>query len=250
MLSRSQVMKTVFAFFLMLPSLLFSQSPKPASSPSALRITGSLTQCGKASGRLWVTFKGDTTITVRANESGVYEVDLPLGIWTAITVGSPTETAEYSLSRPRHFRVTEPGKLVLDLNLRPPVMCDLGILTPGGRPPTPEQLSSRDRACWGEEFFQVPSADRVPFEVDLFGLDHKVGHACSLVGVQQQHREFATYNLLTLQADEVAYDPAERTLTAHGAVQIGDESGQHKATSVTFYVYEGRAITVNREGWR
>jgi hypothetical protein len=228
---------------------LFAQS---VTLPSTLHIKGSIIQCGKKTPRLWVAFKGETTRTVRADDAGAYEVELQPGSWTAITVAVATETADSaSLSRPRHFRVTAPGSLVLNLNLRPPVMCDLAIITPNGQPATPEQTSGRDQACWGEESFQMPSADGVPFEVDLFGLDSGWSNGwdpCLPIHENKMpHREFATYNLLSVEADKITYDKNGRTLEARGDVVIEDESGEHKAQSITYYIQDGRAFPVQAD---
>jgi hypothetical protein len=97
----------------------------------------------------------------------------------------------------------------------------------------------RAKVCWAEEVFQVPSADGVPYEVGLFNL-HQYWQACSTVQTNGQHREFAAYNLLSIEADSVAYHPHEQTLEASGDVLIEDESGEHKANSVRFRVQEGR----------
>jgi hypothetical protein len=147
--------------------LLFSQSPT-ATPDSAVHISGSISQCGKIVPGVFVRFfEGNAQHAVKANDAGVYEVDLPFGIWTA-TTGSPPSSptasavAKQSLSRSRHFALSAPGRLFLDLQLRPPVICDVAT-SPGGE-------SGRDAVCWGEEFFPVPSSDGVPLEVDLFGL--------------------------------------------------------------------------------
>lgn len=142
-----------------------------------------------------------------------------------------------SLSRPRHFRVTAPGELILNLNLRPPVMCDLVGASP----------EEKEKVCWAEEVFQVPSADGVLYEVGLFNL-HQYSQACSTVQTNGRHREFATYNLLSIEADSVAYHPHEQTLEASGNVLMEDEGGEHKPNSVRLRVQEGHvsALPSNR----
>jgi hypothetical protein len=176
-----------------------------------------------------VTFEGESSRTVQANEAGVYEVDLPVGIWTA-TLTVPGEGGR--LSRPRHFRVTASSSVVLNLFLRPPVACNVAISTPDGRPATREEMDRRDAMCYREDYFQVPSADGAPFEVDL--------------GCLRTHRQFATYNLLSVWADKVAYHPSDRILEASGNAVIQDESGEHKADSVAFKIQDGRAIQQDR----
>jgi len=204
-------------------------------------------QCGKAVPGFWVTFEGKSSRTVKVNARGVYEADLPTGLWTATATTSPAGMTEgdRGMSHPRRFRVTGSPSALLNVYLPPPVMCDLMIPTPGGRPATPEELAARDTACFGEKFFPVPSADGIPFEVHLGGLDSR--ELCSINGVNKAAREFATYNLLSVQADEVVYHPDGRTLEANGGVVIEDESGRHKAHSVTFHLLDGLAIPIQKD---
>jgi hypothetical protein len=237
----SQIIKVVVVTALV-PALRFCQPSQSTTSAATIHITGSLSQCGKTVPRLWVVFEGNTRISVRANESGAYEADLPLGVWTAITTSTPAHYYD-SLSRPRHFRATAPSKVTLNLNLRPPVFCDLMIITHGGHPATPEELSRRDSTCWGEEFFQMPSTDGVPLEVDLFGLSSS---GCS-VEVARTHREVATYNLLSVEADHVAYNSSGKTLEASGDVVIRDEFGERMAKSITMKLEDGKALTTHSD---
>jgi hypothetical protein len=223
---------------------LFGQSAAITKPPRTVHIKGSVTQCGKGVPGHWVVFRGDYSKAVQADAVGSYELDLPLGTWTAITTGLPTDDDSRSLSRPRHFRLAEPGSLVLNIYVRPPIVCDVGIGTPDGRPPTPEEMAARDFGCWGERFYQEPSKDGTPLEVDLFGLDNGTGTYCR-AHANGGEREFASYNVLSLEAGKVTYDPYRKLLEATGNVKIEDESGHHTAHSVSFYIEDGRAIPVN-----
>lgn len=165
---------------------------------------------------------------VKANDSGVYKTDLPYGVWTMTLLSAPDDKT--SFARPRHFQVGASGRLVFDIYIRPPVACDVRG--------TPE---GRAKACWAEEFYQVPSVDGVPYEVDLFNL-HQYWIPCPAVQSNSHHREFATYNLLSIEADEVAYHPSERILEASGNVVMQDESGEHKADSVRLRLQDGQAF--------
>ncbi len=60
-------------------------------------------------------------------------------------------------------------------------------------------------------------------------------------------REFATYNLLSLEADNILYHPGEKILEASGDVLIDDESGEHKAHSTTLHIQDGRAIPIQSD---
>jgi hypothetical protein len=224
-------------------AILLAQSATTATPPAQVHISGTIRQCGKPvlgprrGGPFWVRFEGSPLgpRTVKANDSGVYETDLPFGVWTMTLRTAPDDdTTEFV--RPRHFQVSASGTLVLDIYLRPPVACSVA-----GTP----QL--RAAACWGEEFFQAPSATAVPLEiagvpleVELFGLHNQYWTPCSIVEGKGHHREFATYNLLSIEADNVAYHPSEKILEASGNVLMRDESGEHKADSVRLRLEDGQ----------
>jgi hypothetical protein len=219
-------------------AILLAQHASTATPPAQVHISGTICQCGKTaealrSGAWWVRFEGPSPLApkiVKANDNGVYETDLPFGVWTMTLLGGPDDTT--SFARPRHFQVTSSGRLVFDVYLRPPVACDvLG---------TPEAGA---KVCWAEEFFQVPSADGVPYEVDLFNL-HQYWVPCPAVQSNSHHREFATYNLLSIEADDVSYHPSEKILEASGNVVMQDESGEHKADSVRLRLQDGHVFPV------
>jgi lipopolysaccharide assembly outer membrane protein LptD (OstA) len=109
------------------------------------------------------------------------------------------------------------------------------IATPGGRPATAEEISSADASCWGEKSFPMPS-DNIRFEVNLFGLANDT-NACSRR--DKKGRQSATYNLLSLEADNVTYHSNDRVLEAKGNVAIENESGHQKAESVKFRIIDG-----------
>ena len=84
-----------------------------------------------------------------------------------------------NLSRPRLFRVTTPTDVTLDLFVRPAVGCGgVRIITPDGRPPTAEEEETKHENCAGQEFYNVPSVEGVPFEAIVGGLAH-AHHLCS-----------------------------------------------------------------------
>ena len=195
-----------------------------------------------------MTFEGKSPKTVKANAAGTYEADLPLGVWmaTATLPPLPGTTEERALSHPHPFRVAAQKSVVLNVHLRPPVMCDLHIMTPGRRQPTQQEMDARDTACYGEKFFPLPSADGVPFEIDLGGLDES-REPCSITGPNKAARQFASYNLLSVEAGTVTYDSDQGILAASGDVVIDDESGKHRAHSVAFQIGEGRATPIRQD---
>ena len=206
------------------------QSQENRQFPSRIHVSGTVSQCGEAFPSRFVKFKGDSTQVVKTNDSGVYEADLDSGMWVLTTPGSATDPSDLSTSRPRLIRLTAPGSLILNIYVRPPMICDVAE-------------SGRDLGCWGEKFFPLPSSNGVPFEVDLFGLPSgSAVDACSTAATTKtKHRESATYNLLGLEADEIVYDPSEKTLHATGDVVITDETGKRGVASVVFRLHDGQA---------
>jgi hypothetical protein len=168
---------------------------------------------------------------VKTDDSGRYEIDLPFGVWTMTLRVDPDDKTEFA--RPRLFQVSTPRKLVLNIYLRPPIACSVR-----------GTLEQRAAVCWGEEFYEVPSVEGVNFEVDLFGLRNQYGTPCSIVERERRHREFATYNLLSVEADNVVYRPPEKILEASGDVLMQDESGEHVASSLRLYLQDGQASTL------
>jgi hypothetical protein len=213
---------------------LYGQSAH-ATRQKTFHVSGTITRSGHPS-RGYVTFEGASTISVTSGV-GHYDADLPLGTWTAtVTIPHEGATEDFRLSRPRLFRVTEPSNIVLDLFVRPGVMCDLH-----GEDLTPEQWDHAHAMCDGMQFFGVPSSDGAPFEVLVGGLDHRL---CSPKGVTDAvcNREFATYNLLSVQADKIVYHSRERLLEASGNVVIKDGQLEYRRDSIRFLIGDGQAV--------
>jgi TonB family protein len=221
---------------------LFGQSGIPTTSGPVVHVSGMITQCGNATYIAWVRFDGPSVVTVALNDAGVYEVDLSPGVWSATATISATDRR--TVSRSRHFRLTEQTiSAVVDIYLRPPVSCSVSIRTPGGREPTAAELASRDTTCYGEKSFPLPSADGAPFEVELGGLDHT---SCSIGRTDKATREYATYNLLSVQANNVVYHPQDRILEAHGDVVLEGASSGQRADTAIFHLEDGRAVEMDR----
>jgi hypothetical protein len=75
------------------------------------------------------------------------------------------------------------------------------------------------------------------------GLDHNL---CFMKGLNKAacDREFATYNLLSVQADKIVYHARDWTLEASGNVVVKDEHGVYRRDSARFFIGDGRAIPV------
>jgi hypothetical protein len=240
---------TLFRFAVLLLGFpLFGQSAPPATQPTTFHIGGTIIGFG-TDALFAVVFDGASSKTVMANEAGVYETNLPLGVWTMTVVAHGPDGrifANMVYYRRPPFRVTAATSLVFDISLPRGMFCDVMVGGRGGGPPTQEEKDHVKAWCAGEEFFSVPS-NSVPFEVHVWGGSKFA--ACSLVGDHggRCKRAFATYNTLSVEADDITYDPGESILEAQGNVVIQDESGDHKAPSMTFYVHDGQAILMQQD---
>jgi hypothetical protein len=249
MISRIVRKRTSFrlAALLLWPPL-FGQSAPPATQPMTFHITGAINGFENEHS-FAVVFDGVSSKTVLTNEAGVYEASLPLGLWTMTVVAhGPDGKIFTNMVRYRRppFRVTAPTSMVFDISLPQGTLCDIHVGGRDGGPPTQEEIDHSKASCAGEEFFSVPS-EGVPFEVHVWGGTKFA--ACSWVndhgGVCK--RAFATYNTLSVQADDITYDPGESILEAHGNVVTQDESGERKAPSMSFYVHDGQAILMQQD---
>ncbi len=241
-------MPSRLAVLLLCTSGLLGQSAPSTTRFATFHIEGRITRSGDTFPVLWVTFEGKSSRTVTTNDAGVYEADLPLGLWTMIVQSySPTDAQKYKLTsgktydvsvyRRPPFHVDAPINLVMDISLPVGSLC-------GNMSTTPEGLAHLSALCAGEEFFPAPSADGVPFEVHLWGGSYGLVSCTGADNVEGCKREFATYNLLSVAADKIVYHPPERILGASGNVVVGDESGEHRADSIAFKIQDGLAIPV------
>jgi hypothetical protein len=254
-MSRIVRKRTLFRFAaLLLCAPLFGQSAPPATQLTTFHIRGTITGFGNVQA-FAVAFEGASSKTVLTNEAGVYEANLPLGLWTMIVgTSGPDGKIFTNMIRYRRppFRVTAPTSLVFDISLPQSTFCTIAVAGPDGAPPTQEQQDHMKAWCLGEEFFSVPSAS-VPFEVHVWGGSNFASCWLSAKASWKGDnsvackREFATYNTLSVQADDITYDSGESILEAHGNVVTQDESGEHKADSMTFHVHNGQAVLMHQD---
>jgi len=101
-------------------------------------------------------------------------------------------------------------------------------------------------ACSREESFLIPSEDHVPFELYIhYGTRALSGSTYSYGDRKSPYGDpvFVAYNLLSLQADKVAYNAASRVIEAKGNVTYVSESGQtQRADSLAFRIKGGQAV--------
>ena len=139
------------------------------------------------------------------NDSGAYEVDLPLGVYTMTARAKDRGFAVFH--RPP-FRVSKPASITVDATL---------------------VVTSSDGPL--EESFVIPSDDHVPFQLYI----RKKRNPNDSI--------FVAYNLFSLQADNVAYSATLHVLDAQGHVTYVNESGQsQRADALAFRIEGGQAV--------
>jgi hypothetical protein len=222
----------------------FGQAAVPAPQPQTFHVRGTITDpTGALIPRINVTFQGEQlTKTVTTNEVGVYEADLPLGVYSMTTQGR----GFVSYRRPL-FRVTSPTTAVLNATLSIGNPCgDMVIGNSSGRPVTDEEMRAATEHCRRDEVFEIPAADGAKFQLSIrYGSREGQGTAHSYTGEKTRQYEtpvFVAYNLFSLRADKVAYDEKSRIVEASGNVVVEDESGTSRpADHASFKMVDGRA---------
>jgi len=248
------------------PGSLFAQSATPVNAAQTFHIHGVIhsTYNDSPVSGIKVQFVSENiSTTVSTDRKGVYEADLPLGLYTMTVQFLYPYLQGYE--RPL-FRVASPISLVLNVNLDSYVemSCELGDPPPGS------QISERDRAksaCGGQDSFPLPSEDGAPFQLLIrFGtrkptdngytysapVDFSVVPEPSYVYRSGRNPPtlgtpvFVAYNLFTLRADHVTYDEMNRTLHANGKVVVINEKGEsQRADSMSFRIENGEAIPLH-----
>jgi hypothetical protein len=224
--------------------VLCAAVPAQSNRDSTFHISGTVTRLGTPIGGNWVAFEGPSKASARVDAVGRYEADLPLGVWKVAVSGSSTSgiTPVSRLSRPRVLRVTRPMAVVVDLYVNAVGCGGVLVVTPDGRPPTPQEEEKKDEHCQGRDFFPLPSEDGVPFEVAIGGIFPQL---CSIATENRAacERQFGTYNLLTIYADQVTYTPAPNggLLEGKGNVVILDGGRESHETSARFLISDGQA---------
>jgi len=225
---------------------LFGQSAPPATQPTTFHITGAISGFENEHS-FAVIFDGISSKTVMTNEAGIYEANLPLGLWTMTVVAhGPDGKIFTNMVRYRRppFRVTAPTRMVFDISLPQGTLCTIYVGGRDGGPPTPEDLDRAKASCAGEEFFPVPS-EGVPFEVHVWGGRH--WGACSQVTNNSAvcKHTFATYNTLSVEADRVVFTPfppGGGILEANGSVVVRDSRREYHRNSIKFLIGGGQAV--------
>jgi hypothetical protein len=188
-----------------------------------------------------VTFKGAKfSKTVYADKGGFYETDLPVGLYD-MTVQPP----EHNLGASRRplFLVMASTSITLNATLSPAESCDPVMPSPGHTRPPDDGV----RMCAGLDSFPVPS-EGVPFQLVIQYQTRRIVDNVYAYNVSNRLPDskmpvFVAYNLFSLQADNVEYDPQSRTLKATGnVIEEGAYGATHNAGSMSFKIGSGEGI--------
>jgi hypothetical protein len=244
---------------------LLGQSVTPTIQPQTFHIHGMVrnTIDNSVVAGVKVTFEAEKgSKIVSTDRRGIYEADLPVGLYT-MTV-QPLSPDQLTYKRPL-FRVVSSTNLVFDVTLDTyqKVTCEIV------NPPPGNQISEPDRVkntCGGMDLFLLPSEDGVAFQLLIrFGtrkptengyaysapVDFSVVPEPSYVYRSGRNPPtlgtpvFIAYNLFTLRADHVTYDEKNQTLHANGKVVVVNEKGEtQRADSMNFRIENGEANPV------
>jgi hypothetical protein len=238
------------------------QSATPTIQPETSHIHGTVrsTIDDSAVAGVKVTFEAEKgSKIVSTDRRGIYEADLPVGLYT-MTV-RPLSPALLTYERPL-FRVAPSTNIVFDVSLDAYEKRTCEITNP----PPGNQISDQDRyknACGGSDVLSLPSENGAAFQLLIrFGtrkptdtgyvysapVDFSVIPEPSYVYRSGRNPPtlgspvFVAYNLFTLRAEHVTYDEKGQTIHASGKVVVVNEKGEkRRADSMTFRVENGEA---------
>jgi Carboxypeptidase regulatory-like domain len=228
-------------------STLPGQPATPQSGPQTVHIQGTAMDfTGAVVPGTELSFRDEqVTKTVTANSAGFYEADLPAGVYTMTAQAGEPRYRGFEIYRRPLFRATSGTTLILNVvfTLRR-ISCDITATNKSGGLATADDLKATEKNfCGGEDLIPIPSKDGIPFQLRVrygrgtVGYVYKADKSISNVPV------LVEYNLFSLQADHVAYDPEDKTIQADGNVQFVGESGAtSRAESTTLKLEDGQVI--------
>jgi hypothetical protein len=231
--------------FLFFCGTVFGQSGLPATLPATFHVTGTISVLASITAPAGFLSQGipgaevrfhsaQGSMTVVADGAGVYQADLPVGVYT-MTARFPGHPAIGEYRRPA-FRAPPGRTITLNGNLYVERgTCDLVLLYKPGEAmdhsPSREQESEAIKDnCGSEDFWTIPSKNGLSLE--LYVRYEKRSHAESTwtydsgsVAINHENPVVVECDLLTLRAKQVIYDAQHGTLEATGAVAIENGSG-------------------------
>jgi len=210
----------------------------PARQAQTFHVRGTVKYVSARVPKVKVTFRrGESAQSVLTDDSGEYETDLPVGEYTMEARGRGFNTYRRPL-----FRVSEPSKLTLDINLQSGGCGDMVITNGSGGPPTDAEIYEAMANCRHEDLFPW-SEDEGRFQLLIqFDTRTQAGDVYSYGGASLDDPVALAYNVFSLRADYAVYDAKKKTLEARGNVVVEDESGRSSAEVMAYRLEDGRAI--------
>jgi hypothetical protein len=221
---------------------LFGQSSTPASQPPTFQVGGTVKDAtGEPIYRVKVSFQNDQfSKSVLTNDTGRYEVDLPIGEYTMTAQGAGLRPYRRPL-----FRVTEPVRLVFDVMLRNFEGCDILVFNSSGRVTPEEWAAAQKESCLREDVLPAFSHG-APFQLSIRYESRALsGSTYSYEGKTSGQTDipvFAAYNRFSVQADKIVFDSKHGTIEAIG--RVVDVNEQDTIRRSDFMSYKIRASQV------
>jgi Carboxypeptidase regulatory-like domain len=224
----------------MLSGIALGQSGSQVATAPTFHVRGTIdSMTNGAIPRVEVSFVSDNTSrTVAVDDSGFYQIDLPLGTYT-MTANFP----RYGLTKyVRFFRVQGPTTITMNGSLYGDYSCD-GVWV--GKDEK-ERVELYKDSCGGEDSFLFPSEDGVPLRLDIrYVRRERTEKLVSYSSNTALRRPIlVAYNLFALQADSVDYDREGRAIRAYGNVIFQDQSGTTHVASAAFRFNDGKATRI------
>jgi hypothetical protein len=228
-------MRLVRTILLALLSTALSAQSLGAGQSRTFRVQGTIKDPNGAVIRgVQIMFESaPATNTSETNDSGRYQLDLPFGVYTM-----QAHSKGFRVYDRPPFCVTSPTRITFDITLPVGKYVDGVIISMSGEPAL--------RDYYAEESFSLPSRDCRQLSL-LFRYVKRTANngVYSYAGEKDPYDDpvFVAYNLFSLQADRVVYNPKRQTVEASGNVIVIKESGATEhADSITLKVDNGQAI--------
>jgi hypothetical protein len=181
---------------------------------------------------------------VFSDERGFYGADLPVGAYTMTTRVSQ---GFRPYIRPL-FRVDSPTRLVFNIILQfGRNNCDIVVVGKDSQPATEKEWEAAAKElCGGEDFFPLPSRNGTRYSVLIQYQKGSRSASGYEYTCQETPPDFCSpvliaYNLLTLQAKHVFYDPEHHRIKASGHVVALRNGTKTIAESMTLVLADGEA---------
>jgi hypothetical protein len=194
-----------------------------------------------------VTFQGkQVTKIVTADGNGSFDADLPAGLYTMSAQNrQPQYRGGFGSYRRPLFRLTPLTSPVVNVVLAPSDTCDIVVVGKSGGPATDAETKAAEKnLCGGDELISLPSRDGIPFQLQVRYGRGTVGYVYKSEEGINHLPVLMEYNLFSLRAERVTYDPQRRTIHAEGSVLVVDSSGISRAETMTLKLEDGQAVRI------